>query len=133
MINSPDPRALAEIRYTVLAVAFLMAAATLHQIYVSLDGRPINAVVAALLITGIVGITRKVRWGRRIAVAFFWGSIIISFGALSPFNAGDLMAEGIEPPSILTLGLRFAGVCAIAIVCLHYLGKHKSMFRPAWI
>jgi hypothetical protein len=132
-MNSSNPRALAEIRYTVLAVAFLMAAAALHQMYVSLDGGPINAVLAALLISGIVGITRKVRWGRRIAVAFLWGSIIISFGSLSPFSAGDLMAEGIEPPSILTLGLRFAGNCAIAITCLHYLGKHKSMFRPAWI
>ena len=132
-MHSPNPRALAELRYTVLVVAFLMAAATLHQIHVSLDDRPINAGLAALLITGIVGITRKVRWGRRIAVTFLWGAIFVSFGSLSPFNAGDLMAEGIEPPSILALGLRLAGVCAIAIACLHYLGKHKSMFRPAWI
>ena len=116
-----------------LAVAFLMAAGALYQMYVSLDGTLVNVAVAALLTAGVVGVTRRVRWGRRIAVAFLWGSIIVGFGALSPFRAGDLMAEGIEPPSLLTLGLRFAGVCALALACLHYLGKHKSRFRPAWI
>ena len=48
-------------------------------------------------------------------------------------HMGDLMAEGIEPPSLLTLGLRFAGICAVALTGLHYLGKHKAMFRPVWI
>ena len=133
MTNEAAPQAPGEFRYTLLAIAFLMAGAALHQVYVSLDGRPFNAVVAAVLITGIAGIARKVRWGRRIAVAFLWGLIIISFGRLSPFRAGDLMTDGIEPPLLLELGLQFAGACAIALVCLHYLGKHKLLFRAAWI
>lgn len=121
-----------EFRYTALGVAALMAIAALHQIYVSLDGRPVNAVLAMLLIAGVIGVMGGLRWGRRIAVAFLWASMLVSLGALSPFHAGDLMAEGIEPPSQLELGLQFAGVCAIALAGLHYLGKHKARFRPAW-
>jgi len=124
---------LSEFRYTVLVVIVLTAFAATHQIYTSLDGRPFNAAVGVLLIVGAVGMARKVRWGRRIAVAFLWGSIFVSFGRLAPFSAGDLMAEGIEPPSLLTLALQFAGVCIIALMCLHYLGKHKIHFRSAWI
>lgn len=133
MTIASDSQKLDELRGTVRVVASLMAAATAHQVYVALNGRMINAAIATLLAIGIVGLMRRVRWGRRIAVAFLWGTVLVGFGALSPFNAGDLMAEGIEPPSLLTLGLRFAGLCAVALTGLHYLGKHKSMFRPVWI
>jgi len=133
MTIASDSQKLDELRWTILVVASLMAAASAHQVYVALNGRMINAAIATLLAIGIVGIMRKVRWGRRIAVAFLWVLILVGFGALSPFNAGDLMAEGIEPPSLLTLGLRFAGICAVALTGLHYLGKHKAMFRPVWI
>lgn len=128
-----ESRAPAEFRYTVMVVAVLMAVAALHQVYVAMEGRLINACMAALLIAGVVGITRRLRWGRRIAVAFLWGSIIIGFGLLSPFRAGDLMADGIEPPSMTALGLEFAVISTIALGCLHYLGKHKLLFRPAWL
>ncbi len=133
MANEPISRSLAELRYTVLMVSLLLSVAAMHQIYVALDGRLFNATVALLLIAGVVGVTRKVRWGRWIAVAFLWGWILIGFGTINPFHAGDLIAIGIEPPSLLTLGLKFAGICAIALVCLHYLGKYKLLFRPAWI
>ncbi len=110
-----------------------MTVAALHQVYVAMGGRLVNACVAAVLIDGVVGITRSLRWGRRIAVAFLWKSIIIGFGLLSPFRAGDLMAEGIEPPSVTVLALQLAVISAIALGCLHYLGKHRLRFRPAWI
>ena len=133
MTNETAAKTPAEFRYTLLAVASLMTGATLFQLSVAWDGRPFNAIVAAVLIAGLVGIVRKVSWGRRIAVIFLWGSIVISFGRLSPFGAGDLMADGVEPPSPLELGLEFAAVCSIALVCLHYLGKYKSLFRTSWI
>lgn len=133
MIDEASAGAPQEFRYSMLVVAILMAAAALHQLYVAMDGRLINACVGALLVAGVVGVTRRVRWGRRIAVAFLWGSIIIGFGLLSPFRAGDLMVEGIEPPSLLMLVLQLSSVCAVALICLHYLGKHKHRFRSAWI
>ena len=133
MASPPESQAPVAFRNTVFVVALLMAAVALHQIYVSLEGRPVNAALATLLIAGVIGVTRKVRWGRGFAIAFLWGSIFVSFGALSPFNAGDLMAEGIEPPSILGLAIQFTGVCATALICLHYLGKYKSLFRATWI
>ena len=129
----PPPKAPAEFRYTVRVVAVLMAAAALHQVYIAMGGRLVNACVAAILIAGVVGIMRSLRWGRRIAVVFLWGSIIIAFGLLSPFRAGDLLAEGIEPPSLTVLALQFAVISTIALGCLHFLGKHKRRFRPAWI
>jgi hypothetical protein len=131
--NAAAPLPPVELRIAVAAVAFLMGAAALHQGYVAVAGEPFNAAVAVILIAGAVGLVRKVRWGRRVAVLFLWVAILAAFGSLSPFMAGDLMAQGVEPPSVPALVLRLAGVCAVALAGLHYLGKHKVRFRAAWL
>lgn len=124
-----EPRAL---RITVVATCLMIAASACHQAYVAAGGRGFNAILSALLILATAGLWRRVRWGRRFAVAFLWALILVAFGAMSPFRAGDLLAEGIEPTPIAMLAAQFFIVCAVAVTCLHQLGRHKARFRAAW-
>jgi hypothetical protein len=133
MINHNDYVESRELRYTVSAVAIMQTAAAAHQIYVAFSGRLINSILAAILLAGAVGLLRRVRWGRWTAMLFLWTAIVVSFGALSPFHAGDFIAAGLEPPSLVILGAQFLGVCIVALACLHILGRHKQRFRSAWL
>lgn len=120
-------------RAAVPLVAALQLAAALHQTYVAFEGRFFNACLAVVLFMGAVGLLRGARWGRRISVAFLWGAIVVGFGTLSPYRADDLAAVGIRSLSVLALGIRFFCICAVAIGCLHVLGKYKERFRAEWL
>lgn len=76
------------------------------------------------------GLWRLHPLARGVAVVMLWLVVIVLIvGTFNPFNAGDLMAEGRAPPSILELSLWIAPVIVLALLALHVLGKHKTLFH----
>ncbi len=120
------------LRCTIIASASLMVLAAIQQLYRMLEGGIENGAIAVVLACGVVGLVRRVQWGRRIAVLFFWACLLVGLGLMSPFRAGDLMVGGMEPPTMWVLGAEFLVVAAVAITGLHHLGKHKALFRAQW-
>lgn len=123
-----------QLTYLVGLLIVFQSSVAAYQVYVATFSRnPLfNGITVLLLCLGAVGLSRRLRWGYRITVGYLYGCILVGIGSMSPFLAGDLIAAGIEPPSVWKLLAQFFAICAVAISCLHLLGKHKLQFRSAW-
>lgn len=131
-MTTPQPKVPRLLRFTVWFVALIQLAEVVHQgKLAAAKGYLFNGVVAVICAVGVVGLLRRLRWGRRIAVVFLWSRIFVSQGALSP--PFDLTVEEMEKISLLFLSLRFAGICVVAVACLHVLGRFKEYFRATWL
>lgn len=101
--------------------------------YRTINESALFAIHAALLFICALGVIRMVQWARRVSIIVLWLVIIVALGSISPFHLGDLMAEGIEPPSTTRLLLLYLPPCALALWLLHELAKFKGAFRKTWL
>jgi hypothetical protein len=62
---------------------------------------------------------------RRVAVALLWLMVIVlPIGLINPFAAMDGLVSG----PVLDVAVPVYGIVAIALFCLHILGKYKQAF-----
>ena len=129
-VDATEPKSLS---ITVWILVVAQMSAVLQQLWaVSIHGDTFNAIVAFILFLGAIGVYRRVRWGRRVALAFLWLIIFVTIGAISPFRAMDSVRAGIEPPSVVILVTLLLAASIFSLSCIHILGKNKERFRPRW-
>ena len=87
------------------------------------------AVVPALAIMGLV---RRVRWGRRSAAVLLWLLLLVGVGLMLPQGEGDQLTGSKPRPLEDALSEAFACIAA-ALLGLHLLGRYKNVFRPDWL
>lgn len=111
---------------------FLCIGQVLFAIYEIWMGSAFTITVAMLLVIQTLGLYRRLRWGHRLSTFFLWFLMVIGIGLMLParFEGVDMMGEA--PPSMLVAGMQALAVCGTALISLHVLGKHKSLFRPDW-
>ena len=88
-------------------------------------------IFAALLVLAIVGLVRRVRWGRRLALGMCWLMILVGFGSVLPPERVD----GVAPPPIIAIEYavtQMVVLCLVGLLCLHLLGRHRKAFRDTW-
>jgi hypothetical protein len=72
------------------------------------------------------GLWRRHPLARRVAQALLWLIVIVlPIGLINPFAAMDGLVSG----SIWALAVPVYGIVAVALFCLHILGKHKEACR----
>jgi uncharacterized membrane protein len=68
------------------------------------DGSVINLVFGAVLLALAFAIFRQYRWALRLAAAIcLLVAVILPLGLFNPFTAGDYMAAGKEPHSVMMI------------------------------
>jgi hypothetical protein len=76
------------------------------------------------------GLWRLVSWARLLTVICLWFAVIVlPIGVLSPFNAGDIMLAGKDPPSPLIITLKLLPIIVAGLWGLHVLGKYRGEFK----
>ena len=78
----------------------------------------------------VVGILRRVQWGRRAALVLGWLSLIMGALWMTPLERGDEPHQELVPVEVVVM--QAAIVCSMALVCIHLLGVYKKAFRPGW-
>jgi len=77
-----------------------------------------------------VGLWRLVSWVRLVTVICLWFAVILlPIGVLSPFNAGDMMLSGKDPPSSIIIALILLPIIVAGLWWLHILGKYRGEFK----
>jgi hypothetical protein len=107
------------------AVCLVLAAMAAHQVSVG------NWFTAAFPVLAIAGIAGRLRWGRRLAVGLHWLLLVAGFGAVMPPEKGVPVYR--EMPPVEVAMIEAAVLVAVALLCLHLLGRWKTGFRAAWI
>lgn len=90
-----------------------------------------NIIQGTLLIGFAVAIFRQYRWALRLAAAIcLLVAVLLPVGLFNPFTAGDYMAAGREPPSVVQTLLWLIPLEALllALVCIIDPGKKTN--RP---
>ena len=90
-----------------------------------------NWVLAIPFAAAIVGIVRRLRWGRRMALVFGWFSLFVGFGLMLPVEKG-VEIPGHVPLPVEVVVAQAIVVCSMALVCIHLLGVYKRSFRAGW-
>ena len=77
-----------------------------------------------------VGLWRLVSWARHLTVICLWLAVLLlPIGALSPFNAGDMMLAGKDPLSPIIIALILLPIVLSGLWGLHILGKYRGEFK----
>jgi hypothetical protein len=116
-------------RWTRYLVAAVLVALAAHQVT---RAQPFNVIVGVLLVAGAVGLLRGVRWGRRFAVAFLWLLLLAALGDVLPARIEADQALGGPPATSAELWTQLIALGSVALASLHFLGKHKGLFRAEW-
>ena len=76
------------------------------------------------------GLWRLVAWARLLTVICLWFTVLIlPIGVLSPFNAGDMILAGKDPPSPFIIALKLVPIIVAGLWGLHILGKYRGEFK----
>ena len=89
-----------------------------------------NAAVGALLVCAALGIYRRARWGRRLAVFLLWLAVVVGVGHVLPARLEGVPAG--EAPGPWMAALQMIAITGLALASLHFLGKYKTQFRAGW-
>ena len=89
-------------------------------------GNWLPALVPAL---AIVGLVRRVRWGRVLAVILFWLLLLVGVSFALPQAEFDQIT-GSQPQPLEVALAKFAACVTTALIGLHLLGRFKKEFRP---
>ena len=90
-----------------------------------------NWVVAIPFAAAIVGIVRRVTWGRRTAFFLGWVLLVGGFALMFPVEKGmEVPGQDALPTEVVVTEAII--VCSMALVCLHLLGVYKKSFRAGW-
>jgi len=90
---------------------------------------PFNIIVGSLMVISAVGLLRKLRWGRRMSVAFMWLLLFFAIGDILPARAEIDESLGRPPATTFELVMELLVLCSVALASLHFLGKEKTRFR----
>lgn len=90
-----------------------------------------NWEIALVPALAIVGLARRVRWGRRLAVVLLWVMLLVGVGLMLPKTELDQIS-GSKPVPLEVAVMEFAVCVAFALLGLHLLGRYKKEFRAAW-
>ena len=112
-----------------LALALVCLAVTSVGVYAATNGGWIGVGIAVLLLVGLI---RQVRWGRNMAVAFFWLMLLMGVFAAMPSRVEGDQIMGVESASVAQVVTELVVLCTVALVCLHLLGIYKERFRKGW-
>ena len=113
-----------------LSIGFVCLVFAAIAAYGVMAGNVVSWTLAILCALVIVGLVRRVRWGRRWAVGLQWFLLFLGFALVMPPEAGVPVKQPFPP--LETAVLRMVVVCGVALLCLHLLGRHKKAFRDAW-
>ncbi|HBZ55619.1 MAG TPA: hypothetical protein DEO88_09450 [Syntrophobacteraceae bacterium] len=111
----------------------VMAVIPLGKSWLAEPSRMDRLVTVALLVCWAAGMARFTEWARTLAVVAYWFLVFLPLGLLTPFYAGDVIAQGRPTPPLWKMLLVFALLISTALWCLHILGKYKDRFRRKWI
>jgi hypothetical protein len=117
---------------TALVVASGTLAAAAFRAWAGPSGSASGLLVALSAAAVAIGLFRMTAWGRGLAVVMLWGAVLLQLGRFTPFEAGDQILAGREPPLVAAAALRALAVAIPCLVALHLLGKHKARFRRSW-
>ena len=113
--------------HAALAVVCLALAAV--GAHAAFSGGWIVVGVTVLLLAGLI---RRVRWGRNLAVAFFWLMLIMGVFSAMPSRIEGDQIMGRESAPVEQVVTELVVLCTVALVCLHLLGLYKGRFRKGW-
>ena len=116
-------------RITIFFVCIVQVLASIYEIW---RGTAFTITVGVLVLIATLGLYRRLRWGHRMSTVFLWLLMVVGVGLMLPVRIeGDAMM-GAESPSVLLAAAQAVAICGAAIISLHFLGKHKSLFRSDW-
>ena len=90
-----------------------------------------NWVFAIPFALAILGLVRRVRWGRRLSLVLGWLALVTGFALMFPAEKG-MEVPGEAPIPVEVVVAEAIVVCSMALVCLHLLGAYRKSFRAAW-
>ena len=91
-----------------------------------------NWFLAVFPALAIAGLLRRVRWGRRLAVALLWLLLLGGVGSVFPQGEYDEITGSSPRPIEVTVAL-FVACVAFALLGLHLLGRYNKEFRADWL
>jgi len=121
-----------EFKITLIAILIIFSIPVFSSLY-SLVTNPEHSISNFVTIAIFLSICRGLFFLKKYALPFaqiiiFFGVFAAIVGVINPFVAGDMMAQGIEPPPAWKLLLSVSPYVAVCLWFLHILGKYKSKF-----
>jgi len=119
-------------RPTEIGCALFLAVAAARYLWIAVfNTRGSTAAVVMMIITGSIafGLMKQQRWAVRACTALLvLIAVILPVGLFSPFRAGDMMAAGIEPPSVLQT---LAWLVPVEVIMLAIMYVLDLKIKPA--
>lgn len=115
-----------------MALHGVVAVQIMAALYELTRGAAFPLAVGIVLLAGAVGVYRRLRWGRVLAIITMWFLLLFAVGSIFPETVDAGRAPGVALPSAEVLGAQLVILSCLALASLHVLSRHKARFRSGW-